>query len=110
MPTVLHTPQLIRSGVANDTGRLRPTLPHTLEAALSISGSMIDELMVGLAPACDPDRQGPLPLGLELLDESLVEQLMADADALKRDWQPPAAPGALPRAGRRRAGAAHGAL
>ena len=86
MPTVLHTPQLIRSGVANDTGRLRPTLPHTLEAALSISGSMIDELMVGLAPACDPDRQGPLPLGLELLDESLVEQLMADADALKRDW------------------------
>lgn len=86
MPTVLHTPQLIRSGVANDTGRLRPTLQHTLEAALSISGSMIDELLVGLAPACDPDRQGPLPLGLELLDETLVEQLMADADALKRDW------------------------
>lgn len=86
MSAVLHTPQLIRSGVANDTGRLRPTLQHTLEAALSISDSMIDELLVGLAPACDPDRQGPLPLGLELVDVSRVEQLMANADTLKRDW------------------------
>lgn len=87
MSAVLHTPQLIRSGVANDTGRLRPTLQHTLEAALSVADSMIDELLVGLAPACDPDRQGPLPLGLELLDETLVEQLIANADALKRDWR-----------------------
>ncbi len=86
MSAVLHTPQLIRFGVANDTGRLRPTLQHTLEAALSISDSMIDELLVGLAPACDPDRQGLLPLGLELVDVSRVEQLMANADTLKRDW------------------------
>lgn len=86
MSAALHTPQLIRSGVANDTGRLRPTLQHTLEAALSIADSMIDEVLVGLAPACDPDRQGPLPMGLEALDASLVEQLVADTDALKRDW------------------------
>lgn len=83
---VLHAPQLIRAGVANDTGRLRPTLQHTLEAALSISDSMIDELLAGLAPACDLDRQGPLPLGLELVDVARVERLMASADALKRDW------------------------
>jgi Protein of unknown function (DUF1631) len=86
MSAVQHTPQLIRFGVANDTGRLRPTLQHTLEAALSISDSMIDELLTGLAPACDPDRQGPLPLGLELVDVSRVERLMANAQALKRDW------------------------
>lgn len=86
MSAALHTPQLIRSGVAKDTGRLPPTLQHTLEAALSIADSMIDEVLVGLAPACDPDRQGPLPMGLEALDASLVEQLVADTDALKRDW------------------------
>ena len=63
----MHAPQLIRSGIANDTGKLRPTLQHTLEAALSISDSMIDELLTGLAPACDPDRPGPLPLPLRPL-------------------------------------------
>lgn len=86
MSAVLHSPQLIRSGVANDTGRLRPTLQHTLEAALSISDSMIDELLAGLAPVCDLDRPGPLPLGLELVDVARVERLIASADALKRDW------------------------
>ncbi len=86
MSAVLHTPQLIRSGVANDTGRLRPTLQNTLEAALSISDSMIDELLAGLAPVCDLDRQGPLPLGLELVDVARVDRLMASAAELKRDW------------------------
>ncbi|WP_310564509.1 DUF1631 family protein [Hydrogenophaga sp.] len=86
MSDVLHSPQLIRSGVANDTGRLRPTLQHTLEAALSISDSMIDELLAGLAPVCDLDRPGPLPLGLELVDVARVERLIASADVLKRDW------------------------
>jgi Protein of unknown function (DUF1631) len=82
----MHAPQLIRSGIANDTGKLRPTLQHTLEAALSISDSMIDELLLALAPACDLSRQGGLPLGLELVDVVTVERLVADADALKRDW------------------------
>lgn len=82
----MHTPLLIRSGVANDTGRLRPTLHHALEAALSISDAMIDELLAGLAPVCDLDRQGPLPLGLALVDVACVERLVAGADALKRDW------------------------
>lgn len=83
---VLHTPQLIRSGVTNDTGRLRPTLQHTLEAALSISDAMIDELLAGLAPVCDLDRQGPLPLDLELVNVAQVEHLIRSADGLKRDW------------------------
>lgn len=86
MSAVLQAPQLIRSGVANDTGRLRPTLQHTLEAALSISDAMIDELLGALAPVCHLDRQGPLPLGLELVDVARVERLIASADALKRDW------------------------
>lgn len=86
MPAVLHTPQLIRSGVANDTGRLRPTLQHTLEAALSISDAMIDELLAGLAPVCDPDRPGPLPLGLERVDVGRVQQWIDNAAGLKRDW------------------------
>ena len=83
----MHAPQLIRSGVANDTGRLRPTLQHTLEAALSISGDMIDELLQRLAPVVDLERRGTLPLGVALLDVAAVERLIGNADALKRDWQ-----------------------
>ncbi len=86
MSAVLPGSQLIRSGVANDTGRLRPTLQNTLEAALSVSDAMIDELMAGLAPVSDLDRRGPLPLGLELVDVALVDRLMASAAALKSDW------------------------
>lgn len=83
----MHAPQLIRSGVANDTGRLRPTLQHTLEAALSISGDMIDELLQRLAPVLDLERGGTLPLGVALLDVAAVERLIGNADLLKRDWQ-----------------------
>lgn len=82
----MHAPQLIRSGIANDTGKLRPTLQHTLEAALSISDAMIDELLEAMAPACDLSRPSGLPMGLELVDVVTVERLMGDADALKRDW------------------------
>ena len=42
----MNTQKLIRSGVANDTGKLRPSLQHGLEAALSVSDSMIDEVLV----------------------------------------------------------------
>lgn len=83
----MYAPQLIRFGVANDTGRLRPTLQHTLEAALSISGDMIDELMQRLAPVLDLGRAGALPAGAELLDVVAVEHLVARADLIKRDWQ-----------------------
>jgi len=87
MSAALHASQLIRSGVANDTGRLRPTLQHTLEAALSVSDAMIDELLAGLAPVSDLDRRGALPLGLELVDMVLVDRLMGSASVLKRDWR-----------------------
>ena len=49
--------KLIRSGVANDAGKLRPTLQHCLEAALSIADSMIDELLAQLEAVADPDRR-----------------------------------------------------
>lgn len=87
MSAALKAPLLIRSSVANDSGRLRPTLQHTLEAALSISDAMIDELLAGLAPVCNLDRKGPLPLGLELVDVALAGRLIRSADQLKRDWQ-----------------------
>lgn len=82
----MQAPQLIRSGIANDTGRLRPTLQLTLEAALSISDTMIDELLAALAPATDLSRQGNLPMGLELVDVVTIERMIAHADEIKRDW------------------------
>ncbi len=78
----MHAPLLIRSGVANDTGRLRPTLQHTLEAALSVADAMIDEVLEGLA-----QRSGaPLP-GHAMLDGRLIGRLVAQSAALKRDWR-----------------------
>ena len=50
--------KLIRSGVANDPGKHRPTLQHCLEATLSIADSMIDELLERLALVLDPDKRG----------------------------------------------------
>lgn len=82
----MQAPLLIRSGVSNDTGRLRPTLQHTLEAALSISDAMIDELLARLAPALDLD-EADLPPGLAGIDVEAVEQLLYSADTLRRDWQ-----------------------
>lgn len=78
--------KLIRSGVANDTGKLRPTLQHCLEAALSIADSMIDELMTQLAAVADPDRLAHLPLELEHVDVGQIERWIRETDAIKRTW------------------------
>lgn len=82
----MKTQKLIRSGVPNDTGRLRPTLQHCLEAALSVSDSMIDEMLERLALVTDPDRVTSLPLELAEIDLEEVWQLMADPDTIKRAW------------------------
>lgn len=81
----MTSPLLIRSGVANDRGRLRPTLGHTLEAALSISDVMIDELLERLERLRGAGRNGPVP-GLAALDAVAVEQLCGRAEVLKHDW------------------------
>lgn len=80
-------PLLVRSGVVNDTGRLRPTLQHTLEAALSISDVMIEELLERMAPVLDLDHIASRPHELEVLDPLAVEILIELAVPLKRDWQ-----------------------
>jgi hypothetical protein len=84
MPAV---PLLIRSGVVNDTGRLCPTLQHALEAALSISDVMIEELLERMAPALELDNLSSRPHELEVLDPQAVEALLDLAAPLKRDWQ-----------------------
>lgn len=83
----MSTPKMIRSGVANDTGRLKPTLQHCLEAALSIADTMIDEVLDRLALTVDPDRASPLPRELGQIDPEVIVQLVDEADALKAAWQ-----------------------
>lgn len=82
----MTTPKMIRSGVANDTSRLKPTLHHCLEAALSIADTMIDEVLDRLALITDPDRVTPLPLELERIDQDLIVQLVDESDAVKAAW------------------------
>ncbi|MCB2017970.1 MAG: DUF1631 family protein, partial [Hydrogenophaga sp.] len=82
----MSTPKMIRSGVANDISRLKPTLQHCLEAALSIADTMIDEMLEKLDLIVDPDRATPLPMELERIDQDLILQLIDEADALKRSW------------------------
>jgi hypothetical protein len=78
---------MIRSGVANDSSRLKPTLHHCLEAALSIADSMIDEVLARLALIMDTDRITPLPIELARIDQDLIAQLVDEADAIKASWQ-----------------------
>jgi len=82
----MNTQKLIRSGVANDTGKLRPSLQHGLEAALSVSDSMIDEMLAHLSLVTDPGRLTNLPLELAAIDPEQVEQLVDQSDALKTTW------------------------
>ena len=82
----MTTPKMIRSGVANDSSRLKPTLHHCLEAALSIADTMIDETLGRLALITDPDRITPLPMELERIDQDLILQLVEEADAVKASW------------------------
>lgn len=78
--------QLIRSGVVNGARQVNPTLQHCLEAALSVSDSMVDELLDRLSVVADPDRPAFLPKELQSVDPALVWQLMEDADAIKATW------------------------
>jgi Protein of unknown function (DUF1631) len=82
----MTTPKMIRSGVANDSSRLKPTLHHCLEAALSIADTMIDETLERLSLITDPDRATPLPMELERIDQDLILQLVEESDAIKAAW------------------------
>lgn len=83
----MTTPKMIRSGVANDASRLKPTLHHCLEAALSIADSMVDEMLEKLALISDPDRATALPPELEMIDPDQIMRLLVEDDELKQAWQ-----------------------
>lgn len=83
----MTTPKMIRAGVANDTSRLKPTLQHCLEAALSIADSMVDEMLEKVAMIVDPDRLTPLPMELEAIDQDLILHLLDESDVIKAAWQ-----------------------
>lgn len=83
----MTTPKMIRAGVANDTSRLKPTLQHCLEAALSIADSMIDEVLDKVATITDPGRLTPLPMELERIDQDVILHLIDEADVIKAAWQ-----------------------
>ena len=82
----MTSPKMIRSGVATDASRLKPSLHHCLEAALSIADSMIDEMLERLALITDTDRVTPLPMELERIDQDLIVQLIDESDAVKAAW------------------------
>ncbi|MEZ5707364.1 MAG: DUF1631 family protein [Burkholderiaceae bacterium] len=78
--------KLIRSGVANDPGKQRPTLQHCLEATLSIADAMIDELLERLAMVVDPESLLPTPVELKGVDLKELAKWMARSDAIKETW------------------------
>ncbi|QCB46044.1 DUF1631 family protein [Hydrogenophaga sp. PAMC20947] len=78
--------KLIRSGVANDPGKHRPTLQHCLEATLSIADSMIDELLERLALVLDPDSVVPTPNELKGVDLMEVARWLDHPEAIKKTW------------------------
>jgi hypothetical protein len=80
----MNTPMLLRMGVANDMSSLRPTLQNCLETVLSVSDSMVDDLLDGLAMAA-ASAGAAQPLGR--LDPALVRRLLSDAGAIKHTWQ-----------------------
>ena len=83
----MNTPMMLRMGVANDMSSLRPTLQNCLESVLSVSDSMVDDLLDGLAAALESAGAARAPQALGRVDPSLVRRLLGEADAIKRTWQ-----------------------
>jgi len=83
----MNTPMMLRIGVANDMSSLRPTLQDCLETVLSVSDSMVDDLLDGLAAAVDSAGAGRVPQAHGRVDPSLVRHLLGESEAIKRSWQ-----------------------
>ncbi|WP_291011579.1 DUF1631 family protein [Hydrogenophaga sp.] len=82
----MKTPMMLRLGVANDMSRLRPSLQDCLESVLSVSDSMVEDLLEGLNASINPDHAGQMSRTHGRLDPALVRRLVAQEDALKRTW------------------------
>ena len=78
----MNTPMMLRMGVTNDMGSLRPTLQNCLETVLSVSDSMVDDLLNSLVANVGSGAQAH-----GRLDPALVRRLLNDADAIKHTWQ-----------------------
>ena len=78
--------KLIRSGVANDPGKHRPTLQHCLEATLSIADAMIDELLERLAMVLDPDSVVSAAHELKGVDLQELARWLEQPEAIKTTW------------------------
>jgi len=83
----MNTPMMLRMGVANDMSSLRPTLQNCLETVLSVSDSMVDDLLDGLAAAVDSAGAARAPRSHGRVDPALVRRLLSEADAIKHTWQ-----------------------
>jgi hypothetical protein len=83
----MNTPMMLRLGVANDMSSLRPTLQDCLETVLSVSDTMVDDLLEGLTAAVDAAGATRVPQAHGRVDPALVRRFLADADAIKRTWQ-----------------------
>lgn len=83
----MNTPMMLRLGVANDMSSLRPTLQDCLETVLSVSDTMVDDLLDGLTAAVDAAGAARVPQVHGRVDPALVRRFLSDADAIKRTWQ-----------------------
>ncbi|MFT5934226.1 MAG: hypothetical protein ACI9M6_001274 [Hydrogenophaga sp.] len=83
----MNTPMLLRMGVANDMSSLRPTLQNCIETVLSVSDSMVDDLLDGLTAAVASTGALQVAQAHGSLDPALVRRLLNDADAIKHTWQ-----------------------
>lgn len=77
---------MLRLGVANDMSSLSPSLQDCLETVLSISDSMIDDLLEGLSATVDPERAAHVRLAHGSVDPAVVERLISKAEALKKTF------------------------
>ena len=83
----MNTPMLLRMGVANDMSSLRPTLQICLETVLSVSDSMVDDMLDGLSAALESENAALSAQPHGRIDPALVRRLLSEADAIKRTWQ-----------------------
>lgn len=82
----MKTPMMLRLGVANDMSRLRPSLQDCLESVLSVSDSMVEDLLESLSESIDPEHAGQMARTHGRVDPGLLRRLVAQQDALKRTW------------------------
>jgi hypothetical protein len=83
----MNTPMLLRMGVANDMSSLRPTLQICLETVLSVSDSMVDDMLDGLSAALESESGAPSAQPHGRIEPALLRRLLSESDAIKRTWQ-----------------------